>query len=175
MGGMLTPGPDGHRARGGGRRQCGISFAVMARFGFSYDWRTTPMVFSFGLVPQLTYVEVDDDTFRVRFGPWLRLDAPRAAIEAADEATGHSALLRPATTTRTGNHASLALRTAKGPVVRIRFAEQQQARAPLGLPRLKPEVALVVITPVYPVNDLTLSVADRGGVLEALGFASLDV
>ena len=142
------------------------------RFGFSYDWRTAPLVLGLGLVPPMTYVEVDDEQFHLRFGPWLRLDAPRQTIEAADEATGHSAIARPASTIQTGKHSSLSLRTARGPVVRIRFSEPQQFRTPIGLPRLKPKPALLVVTPVYRVDDLSLSLADPAAVLSALGFTA---
>jgi hypothetical protein len=144
----------------------------MERFGFSFDWRRAPAVVSFGLVPPLTYVEVDEEQLRVRFGPYLRLDASRSTVEAADLATGHSPVLLPVTTTRTPKHTALSLRTARGPIVRVRFSEPQQFRTPMGLPRLRPQPSLVVLNPVYPVHSLAMSVADGEGLLAALGFTA---
>jgi hypothetical protein len=45
------------------------------RFAPSYRWPAA----AFGVLPQTTCVEVDDDEFRVRFGPW-RLRTPVSNI-----------------------------------------------------------------------------------------------
>ena len=131
----------------------------MARFGLSYDWRTTPFVFGLGVVPPLTYVDVSDGVLRVRFGPWFRLETRLDQIESADEARGELPAAPSIGGIRGEGWSSLQLRTARGPVVRIRFREPQEGRWLAGLPA----------APRVRVDQIALNVADRAGLLEALG------
>lgn len=140
----------------------------MARFGFSYDWRTAPIAFGLGLVPPLTYVDVDDHRLQVRIGPWFVLEAPRSVLGSADVARGDLGLAPQVTAFRADGWERLQFRTSKGPLARIRFAERQHGKLLLGLPRLRPELVLLNVGPKVPVDELALSVSDPSGLVSSL-------
>jgi hypothetical protein len=140
----------------------------MTRFGFRYDWRTAPIAFGLGLVPPLTYVNVNDDRIQVRLGPWFVLEAARAAVAGADVARGD---LTPAPQIQADlgpARSRLQIRTAKGTLARIRFTEPQTGRLPFGPPRLRPRFAPIVIGHDVAVDELALSVADAAKLVAML-------
>ena len=141
----------------------------MARYRFSYDWRTAPIAFGLGLLPLLTYVDVDDERLQVRIGPWFVLEAPRAAVASADVARGNLGLAPRVTAARADGWQRLQVRTSRGPLARIRFVERQHGRLLLGPPRFRPEVVLLNVGPTVSVDEIALSVADPKGLTASLG------
>ena len=61
----------------------------MARFPFAFAPSYRLPALLFGITPVTTYVEVDDLTLRVRFGPWS-LRTPRSNVAGVDLTGGYA-------------------------------------------------------------------------------------
>jgi hypothetical protein len=134
--------------------------------------RLLPFTIPLGLVPPLTYVDVSDGRLAVRFGPWFALEASLDAIESADEARGELPAAPSVGVASAAGFNRLQLRTAKGPLVRIRFREPQAGRWLVGPPVLAPGFARLNIGPKASVDEIAVNVADPRGLLRALGHAA---
>ena len=141
----------------------------MARFGMRYDWRTAPLAFGLGLLPPLTYVDVDDERVRVQLGPWFVLQAPRALIRSADIARGELPAIPAEHRTTPDGYSRLLVRTSSGTLVRIRFTERPSARIPIGPPLLRPRFAPLNLNPSVALDEIALSVADPERLAMTLG------
>lgn len=139
----------------------------MARFGFRYDRFAAPIAWALGLIPQLTYVDVNDERVQVRIGPWFVLEAPRSEVAWADVARGDLPA-SPVTARGTPEHSALIVTTSKGPRARIRFAKTQQAKLLVGPPRLRPQIVLVNIGPRFGVDQISVSVSTPEKLVEIL-------
>lgn len=59
------------------------------RFEFAFDPRYRVAALPFGVLPSTTWVEVDDERLRARFGPW-RLDTARSNIDGVSRSGDYS-------------------------------------------------------------------------------------
>ena len=119
-------------------------------FAFAPDYRRLARVLR--VTPETAWVEVDDETFEARFGPW-RVRTPLANITGA-EVRGPYAFWKtagPARLAVTDRGLTFATNGDRG--VLVRFAKRVRGLDPLGLVR-------------HP--ELTVTVADVEGLAELL-------
>jgi hypothetical protein len=112
------------------------------RFSFAFDSAYRPLARVFGITPENAWVEISDDTFRARFGPW-RVSTPLGNI--ADVAvTGPYRYFKtagPARLAITDRGLTFATNGRRG--LRISFAEKIPGLDPAGVIR-HPELTVTV-------------------------------
>lgn len=138
------------------------------RFGMAYHWRTAPIALGMGLLPPITYADVQDERLRIQLGPWFVLEAPRELIKDADVARGELPQVPAEHRTTADGYSRLVVRTASSPVARIRFAARPPAHLLIGPPSLWPRFAPLNINPAIALDEIVLTVADPGGLVDAL-------
>jgi hypothetical protein len=112
------------------------------RFDFAFVPRYRRLARAFGITPATAWVELDDQTFRARFGPW-RVSTPLANITSV-ELTGPYAFWKtagPARLAITDRGLTFATNGDRG--VLIRFATPIRGLDPLGALR-HPELTVTV-------------------------------
>lgn len=123
------------------------------RIPFLFETRYRVAGLPFGVTPSSAYLELDDDTLLVRFGPW-RVETPRANIAGAG-VTGPYSFVK----TAGSAHLSLADRgltfaTNDRAGVCLRFREPVRGMDPFGLLR-HPGLTVTVEQPEELVDHLT--------------------
>lgn len=123
------------------------------RFPFDFDSRYRIAARPFGVTPSSAYVELDDDTFTARFGPWV-VETPRSNIAGAG-VTGPYAVVKtigPAHLSASDRGLTFATNAERG--VCLQFREPVAGMDPLGWIQ-HPGLTVTVVDPEALVAELT--------------------
>lgn len=118
----------------------------MQRFDFAFAPTYRLPALAFGILPATTWVEVDDDELRCRFGPWS-LRTPRSNIASTEESGGFAFLKTAGPAHLSFSDRGVTFATNPHRAVCLSFHTPVRAIDPTGLIR-HPGATLTVADPV---------------------------